>query len=118
MGNRLQAELDRSTADMKKHLAEYKNLMNVKQSLEKEIDTYRNLLEGEEGRLSTLGSGTDENDSDSSESQKVEVKKHRVVIKTKDAGKETKAAKEETSSSEEETSSDDDDSSSDDDSSE
>jgi len=116
--NRLQAELDRSTADMKKHLAEYKNLMNVKQSLEKEIDTYRNLLEGEEGRLSTLGSGTDENDSDSSESQKVEVKKHRVVIKTKDAGKETKAAKEETSSSEEETSSDDDDSSSDDDSSE
>ena len=33
--NRLQAELDRSTNDMKKHLAEYKNLMNVKQSLEK-----------------------------------------------------------------------------------
>ena len=33
--NRLQSELDKSTADMKKHLAEYKNLMNVKQSLEK-----------------------------------------------------------------------------------
>merc|ERR1711893_404812 len=75
--NRLQAELDRSTADMKKHLAEYKNLMNVKQSLEKEIDTYRTLLEGEEGRLSTLGSGSsnDDGDSDSSgESQEVEVK--------------------------------------------
>jgi len=55
--NRIQSELDKATNDMKKHLAEYKNLMNVKQSLEKEIDTYRTLLEGEEGRLSTLGSG-------------------------------------------------------------
>ena len=33
--NRLQSELDKSTQDMKKHLSEYKNLMNVKQSLEK-----------------------------------------------------------------------------------
>ena len=31
---------------MKKHLIEYKNLMNVKLSLEKEIDVYRSLLEG------------------------------------------------------------------------
>merc|ERR1712147_117515 len=73
--NRIQSELDKATNDMKKHLAEYKNLMNVKQSLEKEIDTYRTLLEGEEGRLSTLGSGSsnDDGDSDSSgESQEVE----------------------------------------------
>ena len=33
--NRIQSELDKATNDMKKHLAEYKNLMNVKQSLEK-----------------------------------------------------------------------------------
>merc|ERR1712227_1185154 len=72
--NRIQSELDKATNDMKKHLAEYKNLMSVKQSLEKEIDTYRTLLEGEEGRLSTLGSGSsnDDGDSDSSgESQEV-----------------------------------------------
>merc|ERR550519_1502459 len=49
--NRLNSELDKANNDMKKHLAEYKNLMSVKQSLEKEIDTYRTLLEGEEGRL-------------------------------------------------------------------
>ena len=44
--NRIQTELDKSVNDMKKHLTEYKNLMNVKLSLEKEIDTYRSLLEG------------------------------------------------------------------------
>ena len=33
--NRLQSELDKANNDMKKHLAEYKNLMSVKQSLEK-----------------------------------------------------------------------------------
>ena len=33
--NRIQSELDKATNDMKKHLAEYKNLMSVKQSLEK-----------------------------------------------------------------------------------
>ena len=36
----------KATNDMKKHLIEYKNLMNVKLSLEKEIDVYRSLLEG------------------------------------------------------------------------
>lgn len=101
--NRLQSELDKSTQDMKKHLSEYKNLMNVKQSLEKEIDTYRTLLEGEEGRLSTLGS--DDGDSDSSS-----VKTRKVIIKTLDK-KEPKSKgtkedeKEETTSSEEDSSS-------------
>ena len=33
--NRIQSELDKATNDMKKHLAEYKNLMSVKLSLEK-----------------------------------------------------------------------------------
>merc|ERR1712176_593143 len=119
--NRIQSELDKATNDMKKHLAEYKNLMNVKQSLEKEIDTYRTLLEGEEGRLSTLGSGSsnDDGDSDSSgESQEVEVKTRKVVITSSNAGgssKNKKPTKEETtdvtstsdSSSSEEDSSDD-----------
>ena len=45
--NRVQNELDKSVNDMKKHLTEYRNLMNVKLSLEKEIDTYRSLLEGQ-----------------------------------------------------------------------
>ena len=40
-------ETKKATNDMKKHLIEYKNLMNVKLSLEKEIDVYRSLLEGE-----------------------------------------------------------------------
>merc|ERR1719471_357680 len=88
--NRIQSELDKATNDMKKHLAEYKNLMSVKQSLEKEIDTYRTLLEGEEGRLSTLGSGSSNDDGDSDESsgesQEVEVKTRKVVITTGNQG--------------------------------
>ena len=44
--NKVGGELDKATADMKRHLTEYKNLMNVKLSLEKEIDVYRSLLEG------------------------------------------------------------------------
>jgi chromosome segregation ATPase len=119
--NRIQSELDKATNDMKKHLAEYKNLMNVKQSLEKEIDTYRTLLEGEEGRLSTLGSGSsnDDGDSDSSgESQEVEVKTRKVVITSSNAGgsskNKTKPTKDETTDV---TSSSDDSDSSDEDSS-
>ena len=47
---RLGNELDYATQEMKRHLAEYKRLMSVKMSLEKEILTYRRLLEGEEKR--------------------------------------------------------------------
>merc|ERR1712183_1151012 len=47
------AELGSANADMKKHLSEYKRLMSQKISLEKEIQTYRQLLEGEETRLSS-----------------------------------------------------------------
>jgi len=81
--NRVQSELDKSVNDMKKHLTEYKNLMNVKLSLEKEIDTYRSLLEGEEGRLSTLGSS--ESSAVESSEDEQPLKSHRtrkVVIKT------------------------------------
>ena len=42
--NRIQSELDKATNDMKKHLAEYKNLMNVKQSLEKVLHLCSNRL--------------------------------------------------------------------------
>jgi len=85
--NRLQSELDKANNDMKKHLAEYKNLMSVKQSLEKEIDTYRTLLEGEEGRLSTLGSGSSQEDGDSDDSS---VKTRKVVITTGSTGQNKK----------------------------
>jgi len=44
---RLAGELERANDDMKRHLAEYKLLMSQKLSLEKEINTYRKLLEGE-----------------------------------------------------------------------
>lgn len=46
---RLGGELEVASGEMKRHLAEYKRLMSVKLSLEKEIHTYRRLLEGEEG---------------------------------------------------------------------
>ena len=52
--NRVQNELDKSVNDMKKHLTEYRNLMNVKLSLEKEIDTYRSLLEGQITHLNLI----------------------------------------------------------------
>ena len=42
--NRIQSELDKATNDMKKHLAEYKNLMNVKQSLEKVLVRNQNTV--------------------------------------------------------------------------
>ncbi|CAG5076581.1 Oidioi.mRNA.OKI2018_I69.PAR.g8495.t1.cds [Oikopleura dioica] len=75
--SKLQAELDRAVSDMKRHLTEYKNLMSVKLSLEKEIDTYRSLLEGEEGRISTNGSSDSDRD-DSSEDERPPVQ----IIKT------------------------------------
>ena len=54
--NKVGAELDKATSDMKRHLTEYKNLMNVKLSLEKEIDVYRSLLEGTPDFTSTKSS--------------------------------------------------------------
>lgn len=44
---RIGADLEHASGEMKRHLAEYKRLMSVKLSLEKEIRTYRRLLEGE-----------------------------------------------------------------------
>jgi len=46
----LNGDLEHASAEMKRHLAEYKRLMSVKMSLEKEIMTYRRLLEGDEKR--------------------------------------------------------------------
>ena len=47
----LAAELENATAEMKLHLAEYKRLMSVKNSLVREIKTYRKLLEGDDSKL-------------------------------------------------------------------
>ena len=47
----LNGDLEYATAEMKRHLAEYKRLLSVKMSLEKEIMTYRRLLEGDEKRM-------------------------------------------------------------------
>ncbi|CBY24880.1 unnamed protein product [Oikopleura dioica] len=82
--SKLQSELDHSVNDMKRHYTEYKNLMSVKLSLEKEIDTYRSLLEGEEGRISTNGSSdSDRGDSSDDEvPQKASITKHVVKPKT------------------------------------
>lgn len=54
------AELGVANGEMKKHLAEYKRLMSQKISLEKEIQTYRQLLEGEEKRISSSDSEDEE----------------------------------------------------------
>lgn len=49
--SKITGDLDNASNEMKKHLAEYKRLMSVKQSLEREIETYRQLLEGEGGKM-------------------------------------------------------------------
>nr|CAB3248812.1 glial fibrillary acidic protein [Phallusia mammillata] len=73
----LTMELDHASSEMKRHLAEYKRLMSVKLSLEKEIMTYRRLLEGEEKKLSSSES---ESDSDDERVRTKTTKK--VIVKT------------------------------------
>ena len=46
--NRTQQDLDKATQELKRHIADYKNLMTIKLSLEKEIESYRNLLDEED----------------------------------------------------------------------
>ena len=46
--NRMQSDLDKATNELKRHIAEYKNLMTIKLNLEKELDGYKNLLDEED----------------------------------------------------------------------
>nr|NP_001027716.2 intermediate filament protein IF-D [Ciona intestinalis] len=73
----LGSEFDHAQGEMKRHLAEYKRLMSVKISLEKEILTYRRLLEGEEKRVSSSSSSSDDDD----EAYQTKTTK-KVIVKT------------------------------------
>ena len=44
----MQSDLDKATNELKRHIAEYKNLMTIKLNLEKELDGYKNLLDEED----------------------------------------------------------------------
>lgn len=46
--NRMQNDLDKATIELKRHISEYKNLMTIKLTLEKELEGYQNLLDEED----------------------------------------------------------------------
>nr|CAD10679.1 intermediate filament protein D [Molgula oculata] len=77
---KISGDLDNATAEMKKHLAEYERLMSVKQSLEREIQTYRQLLEGDGKRRASSSDSSTSSDED--EDDTVVRTKRKVVIKT------------------------------------
>ena len=56
----MQSDLDKATNELKRHIAEYKNLMTIKLNLEKELDGYKNLLD-EEDNVDLDGHGGMEN---------------------------------------------------------
>jgi len=70
------AKLASANSEMKKHLSDYKRLMNQKLSLEEEIQTYRQLLEGDEKRIS------DQSGSETEQTQTVTKTAKKVIVKT------------------------------------